>query len=307
MTASKTTLLPLTLFGPFAKQGVLLQRYHYTTSRVEAVSDHFKNSSLVLFLNISGHGLLSHHSQQESLNTYHLPIAPHTLVMQIKQNALLSMQRKAEEFHHFFILEISRSWLAALFKKQPHVVKNTIATFLNGSISQEKPMIAPLCANLRSLCEEISQPQDREDRPALWFYAKIIELVSHALLEPTEDFCCHRKERLALERIDAVKKILARDLENPFSLAQCAREVGCSEAYLSRTFSQYTGMTMSRYLRNLRLERAAELLRSGKYNVTEAAMEVGYSSLSHFSKAFAEMFDVCPCAFGFQKTVVTRV
>ena len=56
-------------------------------------------------------------------------------------------------------------------------------------------------------------------------------------------------------------------------------------------------MTISRYLRNLRLERAAELLRSGRSNVTEAAMAVGYSSLSHFSKAFAEMFGVCPCAF----------
>ena len=56
-------------------------------------------------------------------------------------------------------------------------------------------------------------------------------------------------------------------------------------------------MTISRYLRNLRLERAAELLRSGRSNVTEAAMAVGYSSLSHFSKAFAEMFGVCPCVF----------
>jgi AraC-like DNA-binding protein len=51
------------------------------------------------------------------------------------------------------------------------------------------------------------------------------------------------------------------------------------------------------FLRNLRLERAAELLRSGRSNVTEAAIAVGYSSLSHFSKAFAEMFGVCRCVF----------
>jgi AraC-like DNA-binding protein len=56
-------------------------------------------------------------------------------------------------------------------------------------------------------------------------------------------------------------------------------------------------MTISRYLGNLRLERAAELLRSGRLNVTEAATAVGYSSLSHFSKAFAEMFGVSPCVF----------
>ena len=42
------------------------------------------------------------------------------------------------------------------------------------------------------------------------------------------------------------------------------------------------------------MERAAELLRSGRYNVTEAATEVGYSSLSHFSKAFCETIGCCP-------------
>ena len=64
---------------------------------------------------------------------------------------------------------------------------------------------------------------------------------------------------------------------------------------LRQTF-QETGTTLTQYLRKIRLGRAAELLRSGKYNVTEAAMSVGYNSLSHFSKAFSEMFGCCPCA-----------
>ena len=37
-----------------------------------------------------------------------------------------------------------------------------------------------------------------------------------------------------------------------------------------------------------------ELLKSGKFNVTEAALEVGYSSMSHFSQAFHETFGCCP-------------
>ena len=36
------------------------------------------------------------------------------------------------------------------------------------------------------------------------------------------------------------------------------------------------------------------LLRSGKHNVTEAALEVGYNSLSHFSHAFHQQFGCCP-------------
>jgi AraC-like DNA-binding protein len=53
-------------------------------------------------------------------------------------------------------------------------------------------------------------------------------------------------------------------------------------------------MTIPQFLRQRRLERAGELLRSGRRNVTEAALEVGYSSLSHFSQAFREHFGCCP-------------
>ncbi len=53
-------------------------------------------------------------------------------------------------------------------------------------------------------------------------------------------------------------------------------------------------MTIQQFLRQARLERAAELLRAGIHNVTEAALEVGYNSLSHFTVAFREVFGCCP-------------
>ncbi len=290
------------LFGPFAEKGVSLMRYCYKTSHHSSVADRFQNGSLLLLLNISGHAHVSYHSKKESLDIYHLAIAPQKIVPLFKKNGLLSIQREANEEHRFFILEISRSWLASMVKEYPYATKKEITAFLKSKMERTTPALTPLCSNLRLLCEELSLPQHQKDRPSLWFYAKILEFVSHTLLEPSEDFCCHRKEHIALERIEAVKKNLAKNLEHPPSLAECARAAGCSAAYLSRTFSEYTGMTISRYLRNLRLEHAAALLRSGKCNVTEAAMAVGYSSLSHFSKAFAEMFDHCPsCAPDFHK------
>ena len=45
-------------------------------------------------------------------------------------------------------------------------------------------------------------------------------------------------------------------------------------------------MTISLFLRRLRIEKAAEKMSSGRMNVSEAALEVGYRSLSHFSQAF---------------------
>jgi AraC-like DNA-binding protein len=105
---------------------------------------------------------------------------------------------------------------------------------------------------------------------------------------------CHRQQRVARDRVDRVKAILKRDLTNPPALEQVSKEVACSPFYLSRTFSKETGQTIPQYLRQLRMDKAAELLRTGRYNVTEVAFEVGYNSLSHFSAAFHQTYGCCP-------------
>jgi AraC-like DNA-binding protein len=88
--------------------------------------------------------------------------------------------------------------------------------------------------------------------------------------------------------------LLKKNLAEPPTLEELGGKIGCSHFYLSRIFSAQTGQTITQHLRQLRMERAAELLRAGELNVTEVALEVGYSSLSHFSAAFHEMFGCCP-------------
>jgi len=105
------------------------------------------------------------------------------------------------------------------------------------------------------------------------------------------------------QRVERAIEILSQRLVEPPALKELGREVGCSPYYLSRTFSREMGMTIPQYLRQIRMERAAELLKSGKWNVTEAALEVGYNSLSHFSQAFCETMGCCP---GFYPLGLTR-
>lgn len=106
------------------------------------------------------------------------------------------------------------------------------------------------------------------------------------------------QRRFHLEkRLERAKEILRQNIESPPDLPTLARQVGCSPHHLSRKFSEATGQTLSQYLRSLRLQRAADLLRAGTHNVTEAAFAVGYSSLGHFSSAFAQEFGRTPRDF----------
>jgi len=133
-------------------------------------------------------------------------------------------------------------------------------------------MASTLCTEARRLLEG--------SRMSEFFFRKV-------LMEARgEEMFCTRTRRLALERVTKVREALLSDLENPPPLEELARICGCHPQYLSRTFSETSGTTISLYLRRLRIERAAELMSNGRMNISEASLEVGYRSLSHFSQAF---------------------
>jgi AraC-like DNA-binding protein len=135
---------------------------------------------------------------------------------------------------------------------------------------------------------------------AFWYESQVKALLALLCFLPAkgaDEFFCSRQKRLARLRVAKAKTKLESRLDEPFDLNRLAAEVGCSASYLSRTFSATTGMTISHYLRKKRIERAAELLLSGRYNVSEVAVEVGYHSLSHFSKAFQVVKGCLPSKF----------
>lgn len=55
-----------------------------------------------------------------------------------------------------------------------------------------------------------------------------------------------------------------------------------------------TGATPSELFKSYKLNKAAELLRDGKYNVSEVSDMTGFNSLAHFSKVFKKKFGVTP-------------
>lgn len=158
---------------------------------------------------------------------------------------------------------------------------------------------SPLTSVTRNIALSLSIPPIPAAAHPLWYQAKVLEILASTLFETSDPpLFCTRQKQLSRERIDRVKTILHDQLVAPPNLREIAREVGCSPYYLSRMFSRETGMTIPQYLREIRIERAAELLRSGQCNVTEAAFEVGYNSSSHFSQAFCNKMGVCPALYG---------
>lgn len=81
------------------------------------------------------------------------------------------------------------------------------------------------------------------------------------------------------------------------TLAQVAQRFGYAADYVSSAIRRRYGVSFTRYRNRLRLQQAAALLCSTNRNVTDIAVEVGFSSLSHFFKLFAEEYGVPPAEY----------
>jgi AraC-like DNA-binding protein len=81
-----------------------------------------------------------------------------------------------------------------------------------------------------------------------------------------------------------------------FQVEDLARQVGRSKSQLYRMLMSLTGYSPKELVRDFRLRKASELLDARRGNVTEVALETGFSSAAHFSKSFQERFGILPSA-----------
>ena len=92
------------------------------------------------------------------------------------------------------------------------------------------------------------------------------------------------------DRTEAVKTYLASRLSERITLDGVARAVHASPFHLARVFQQRTGLPIHRYLTRLRLRASLERLADGASDLTALALELGFSSHSHFTDAFRREF-----------------
>ena len=98
--------------------------------------------------------------------------------------------------------------------------------------------------------------------------------------------------------MERIMKVMNKNIgDSDFNVEVLCHEVGISRAQLHRKMREMTGLSTSEFIRNIRLEQAARLLKEQKVNVTQVAYIVGFSNLAHFSTVFRKHFGVSPSEY----------
>lgn len=96
--------------------------------------------------------------------------------------------------------------------------------------------------------------------------------------------------------VDRTKLVLSSDPARRWTLGEIAAEIGVSPVYLTQLFAQVEGIPLYKYQLRLRLARALDLL--GSYDsLTMLGLDLGFSSHSHFSAAFRQLYGRTPAEF----------
>ena len=98
-----------------------------------------------------------------------------------------------------------------------------------------------------------------------------------------------------IERLVKVEQLLVNDFSQaPPTIEGLSKIISMSSTKLKKNFKEIYGNSIFAYYQKLRMQKARELLLTGKYNVNETAAAVCYLNTTNFANAFKKQFDILP-------------
>ena len=112
--------------------------------------------------------------------------------------------------------------------------------------------------------------------------------------EYAQPYVPESKQSLLSPALEYIHKHYTEELIN---VEQLSRLCGISYEYFRRLFHQFYGDSPVKYINELKLKRAKELLSSGLYSVSDAALQSGFTDVSFFSRYFKKRVGVPPSLY----------
>lgn len=116
--------------------------------------------------------------------------------------------------------------------------------------------------------------------------------------KPTSTSWKELSNKLDQDFLEKSITIIKKNLDNPdFSVESFALEIGISRSALFKKIKSITNQSTSEFIRTIRIKKAANLIESGKYSITEVVFMVGFSDPKYFRTCFKKYYNQTPSEY----------
>jgi AraC-like DNA-binding protein len=154
----------------------------------------------------------------------------------------------------------------------------------------------PITPPMRQIIWEILNCRRQGVFKKMFIEAKVIELLmlQFEQISARESDSFRHLEKSDVEKMYAVKEIILKNVSNPISLIDLARQVGTNEFTLKKGFKALFGTTVFGYWQEVKMQEAKKLLLEEPYSVSAVSERIGYKNPQHFSTAFKKFYGFSP-------------
>ena len=138
-------------------------------------------------------------------------------------------------------------------------------------------------------------PHSEQARWCVWKSVELLYLLSAP--EKAETDTAPALEWEVARALADTRRYMEEHLDEPLTIPALSRRACLSATTFKAGFRRLYGLPVHAWLRQRRMERAAELLRSSPLSVLEVAQSVGYGSASQFTAAFRQQYGVPPARY----------
>ena len=131
----------------------------------------------------------------------------------------------------------------------------------------------------------------------LYVKGKVYELISlyfNKAQDADLEQCPFLADEDNVRRIKMAKEIIIARMSEPPTLSELSEEIGLSLKKLKEGFKQIYGDSVFGFLFDYKMDYARKMLETGKHNVNEVGLKVGYSTASHFIASFKKKYGTTP-------------
>lgn len=137
-------------------------------------------------------------------------------------------------------------------------------------------------------------PQSEQARWCVWKSVELLYLLSTQDEQETYTIPGSMPNRNIVRSLAETRRYMEAHLDESLTIPALSRRACLSATTFKEAFRQLYGLPVHTWLRQRRMERAAELLNTSGLNLEGVAKAVGYSSVSQFAAAFRQQYGVTP-------------